>query len=515
MEQGQQKKIPTKTFKIYNRLNSIVEKVKVDLNSDEENETLQVFNTSKKQIPKSYNLYIPENLDIDALVTNNPTNILRFNKDKLIYIISLIYSIPMRLKDFDFDTENGFIPMNSEILKFRVREYKEYLDYLCEVGVFEKRTNYKYKSGVTSSGYRFTSQYNTAPKRVKITWSRLIKSICRISSKEEKVIINVSENPLEYLEKWWNEKIQFDYQGAKLWLDSQLLKEEREGKPHCKRRYNVRRLVIEKFKNRDFIIHQDSTTGRAHTLLTQLKSELRQFIKYDGKSLVSIDITNSQPFLTIALINESPFIANNMQGRLKQYNDRHDINTSTMLALTDKKIKTNDDLLNFVEFVSKGEFYEMFGELLVEKGLVKPTEKKELRKITKKIMFASMFGHNNEKCQIKDKTTGKIKFIPNDGMKLFKETFPTVFEIFKKIKTGKHNTLACVLQNLEAELVLHKACKIISKEQPEVPIFTLHDSIITTKDNAKYVKRVLSEVLLDAIGIAPKIEEDDWIEKVA
>jgi len=174
----------------------------------------------------------------------------------------------------------------------------------------------------------------------------------------------------------------------------------------------------------------------------------------------------------------------------------------------------NEDLVNFIEFVSSGEFYEMFGQLLLKKGLTKENEPKVLRKITKEIMFASMFGHNNEKMKKKDKETSKTRYVPNEGMILFKETFPTVFEIFRKIKQNKHNALACILQNLEAELVLHKACRIISEESPEVPIYTLHDAIITTKDNGEYVKRVLSEVLLEAIGIEPTIKLETWEEKM-
>lgn len=512
MKEEQQKSIPIKSSNIFEKLNLIVEEVETELDLNKE---VQLLNTSKKQIPKTYSVYIPRNLNIDELISNYPPNIHRFHKDKLMYIINLIYSIPMRIKDFDFEAEDGYVPINSEILKFRVREYADYLKYLVETGVFEKRTNYKYKVGVTSSGYRFTDRYNTVPKRMKISRYRLIKAICSNNKKEEKIIVDVSKEPLDYLEKWWNDKLQFDYTEAKKWLDETLQKEVEQNKPHCERRYFVRRIVIEKFKNREFIIHQDSTSGRVHTLLTQLKSELRQFINYDGQILVAIDIVNSQPYLAIALINEDAFLLNKMSDRIKLYNDRNGINSSIMLALSNEKNEPKNDLNNFLEFVANGEFYEMFGQLLLKNGLVLEEDKEQLRKFTKKVMFASMFGHNNEKCEKKDKVTKKITYIPNMGMKLFKQTFPTVFEFFKIIKTGSHNTLACVLQHFESELVVHRACKIISEERPDIPIYTIHDSIVTTEKNAKYVKRVMSDVLLEAIGIAPTITEVHWIEKAA
>ena len=79
-----------------------------------------------------------------------------------------------------------------------------------------------------------------------------------------------------------------------------------------------------------------------------------------------------------------------------------------------------------------------------------------------------------------------------------------------KSTRGKHNTLAILLQHLEATLVLQRACKIISQEKPDIPIFTLHDSIITTVGNEKYVHDILANVLLDAIGIAPKLKVERW-----
>ena len=47
----------------------------------------------------------------------------------------------------------------------------------------------------------------------------------------------------------------------------------------------------------------DTTAGRLHSTLTQLKSDLRQFITYDGHPLVSIDIVNSQPYLSTVLLS--------------------------------------------------------------------------------------------------------------------------------------------------------------------------------------------------------------------
>ncbi|WP_308130939.1 hypothetical protein [uncultured Flavobacterium sp.] len=495
-------------------LKQVCKSIAEDLSIPEEQYELQLIKTGNREFPKRLAVYIPNNLDLERHIEQYPPEIQRFHIDKLAYIVSLIYAIPVRLKDYDFVQEDGYVPLNSTVLRARVREYDKYLEYLVNTGIFEKREGYKYLAGEKSSGYRFTSVYNVDHRKRYITRSRLIKAILTVNKKEEQKYVDITEQPLEYLDKWWNEKLHFDYYKAKQWLENLYLKELAQNKPHCERRYFVRKLVLEKLKNREYIIHQDSTTGRVHNLFTQLKSELRQFITYDGKKLVAVDITNSQPFLSLALLNQEAFNNTDISTKLTLYNPSPSIPSSIMLTLSKDSFNANEDLVNFIEFVSSGEFYEMFGQLLLKKGLTAENDLEALRKITKEIMFASMFGHNNEKMKKKDKETGKTLYVPNEGMILFKETFPTVFEIFRKIKQGKHNALACVLQNLEAELVLHRACRIISEENPEVPIYTLHDAIITTEDNANYVKRVLSEVLLEAIGIEPTIKLEHWEEKM-
>ena len=90
-----------------------------------------------------------------------------------------------------------------------------------------------------------------------------------------------------------------------------------------------------------------------------------------------------------------------------------------------------------------------------------------------------------------------------------------MFEIFAKIKKGKkYNSLACLLQHIEAQIILLKICKRVSVERPDLPIFTLHDSIVTTEGNEGYVSDVMMEVLSNEIGIPPILKIEKW-EKVS
>ena len=153
----------------------------------------------------------------------------------------------------------------------------------------------------------------------------------------------------------------------------------------------------------------------------------------------------------------------------------------------------------FKESVSSGRFYETFGRLLVENELTENAPENILRAKAKEITFSSIYSPNTS-----------ISY--NEPMKLFKSQFPSVFEIFKIIKQGNNNhpAFSICLQRLEAELVLHKICKKISEDRPNVVIFSLHDSIITTEENVEYVKSVMYNVLKDNIGIAPNFKVERW-----
>ena len=85
-----------------------------------------------------------------------------------------------------------------------------------------------------------------------------------------------------------------------------------------------------------------------------------------------------------------------------------------------------------------------------------------------------------------------------------------MYKVIKYVKESHHPALAVVLQNLEADLILHKVCKIISEERPDVLTYTLHDSIITTEDNVDYVQGIMTKVLKKSIGVAPTLKVEKW-----
>jgi hypothetical protein len=69
------------------------------------------------------------------------------------------------------------------------------------------------------------------------------------------------------------------------------------------------------------------------------------------------------------------------------------------------------------------------------------------------------------------------------------------------------------LQNLEAETILKDACGGLSEKYPEIVLYTIHDSIITTKNHVEDVKQTLEEKLFKTVGEYPKFKVECWKEK--
>lgn len=472
-----------------------------------QNENATLGNVGKKS--NSYTCFIPENLDLEAFIRIFPPSIPSFHIDCLVYIVGLLVDIPLNNKDLDME----YVPINSKLLQRRIRYYRKYLDYLINCGIIIEEK--QYIVGVKSKGFKFTDIYETETKPYVITKSTLVKSILTFkeisyssidagnySASAKKSNLEAYKTDLGYITKWFNNKLTIDFYAAKAHLI--MLKEMDLLNPEVKkpkRRYNYRYTALLKFNNGLFLPKEDATAGRLHSAFTQLKGVLRPYIRYNGKKLVAIDIVNSQPYLTIALLDPIKFQENNIINLILNTNSKLNPNTYPIMVV--KRIKEASSTENtklFIGLVSSGRFYEEFGLILKSERIIDSNlDNEETRKKAKIITFTTLFSPNNA-----------ISY--REEVKIFKKVFPSVYEVFKIIKLGRghHNTLAILLQTIEANLVLHRACKIISEERPEIPIYTLHDSIITTEGNENYVHDVLKAVLTEAIGIAPELKVERW-----
>jgi hypothetical protein len=53
----------------------------------------------------------------------------------------------------------------------------------------------------------------------------------------------------------------------------------------------------------------------------------------------------------------------------------------------------------------------------------------------------------------------------------------------------------------------------IASERPDLPIFTIHDSIVTTVGNEEYIEQVMREEIVRLTGLNPKFGIEYWSPK--
>ena len=144
-----------------------------NINCGTEQEGVQLVLKGGYPYIKSLDLFIPQNLDIDKLLRENPSN-KRLKRDKLIYVLHLINWLHSRKKD-NLENSDGYTHISRFVLNKTIKNYKDYIEYLKNCKIIEEDKNYIV--GKKSRGIRFTNNYQTPIKPIKVTDWALIKNI--------------------------------------------------------------------------------------------------------------------------------------------------------------------------------------------------------------------------------------------------------------------------------------------------------------------------------------------------
>ena len=491
-------------------------------------------------IPLKYSGYfalIPSNLDLEAHLAQYPItdymfvqdnrgiirsvskyggigSSLKFDPVRFIYILGLISSIPARNKDSI--TETGYVSINSKLIRNFFKDYLSYLDYLILTGVLE--TKGQYIQGKQSKGYRFTERYANAPL-VRYDYPAFIQNTDNVASIQEEIYNkktgNFVHNPIldfPYLSYWYSTKgLQIDeeaaltcaYQmmqdkiskGIQSWdinrdkSRNNLIKRKNPLTQYHAALYNINSIAIGDYK-----VSIDSNVHRLHSVITNLQKDYRRFLSYNGQKLVNVDICNSQPYLLCLLLNPSfwdktsdiplniGMLSHNIQGMVQEEH------LSEIYKYVLSLSACHDTALeNYIKTASQGKVYEYMQEVINKRENVNLK-----RDDIKTMILTTLFSKN--------------RFMPT-YKKYFKQNFPQIYELIRLVKKENHETLACILQNIESEIILHRCCcQIWNISNHQVPVFTIHDSICTTIGNEVFVKEIMIQEVTKAVGEIPFIK---------
>ena len=454
---------------------------------------------------------LPSNLNLSEVEKSSNVILRKVMKDK-IYVFLDSITKPLRKKTLSLDP---YTILKASSLKSMYGDcYKEMIDFLLLGDVIE--CNNRYIVGKQSKGYRFTEKYrNSLPSVHKVSNSTLVNKIVNNSisipnnyphlnvftdglvidlkgaeeycfstynSKVKQFVIDV-DNYLEIARQFYNPDIDIPVNPI-FWLYSQL-------------------RVVHSIHHKQFRFKVDETGYRLHTNLTNIKSELRNFITFNGVKLVSVDYSNSQPLLSTLFLKNSYWNAVKQNSSELHYTDIrckedevkfiNDIirniksSTYTMIPTFTK----SSDIETYVSLCEIGKIYEY-----IQQELNLSDNSREAVKVA---VFQILFTDN--------RFIGQEKAEPK---RAFKRLFPDVYKVLSLIKKGNSKLLPILLQRIESEIILNRVAKRIEIERPDLPLFTIHDSVVTSVGNELYIQFVMKEEMENAIGLSPNMKIEYW-----
>jgi len=500
----------------------------------------------RKELPKSlsfksYGVYLPKKLNLVKFTNENPLPALNNAKspqkqiDNVLYVLGCINDVASNNKDLNLTATLGFTNLCATYLRKVVTDYKKILDWAVENELLE--SDDIYIIGEKCTGYRWHKNWGNELKHYDLVKPEIVKQ-------KQRNVCN--DTIIKYPELWqFHQGLEIDMSRVKEVLNSikdgtiEDIKKEMK-KPKNSWRYkdlsdaemkeeinrqlitkqNSRYQAAEKFDDKRWCFKQDDNIERLHTNLTGIKRELRPLVSYQGTPLVGCDIVNSQPAISNVLFDKYCWENLNLERIILHYNTelRKSINHKTGFKDTPEILNTilagntTNDIIEFRNASLDGRVYELMMEKY-EAIKSKSITRDEAKQLYLSILFTPTF-YNNENQLYKD----------------LKQEFPNVFEMYEWVNTGYekfkngtgvkagetkgHNArgkdeqsaaLSLILQNIESKLILDTAIPLILDYEPDIPIFPLHDSIVTTIGNEVKIHNWMKLSAFQLFGFTPMV----------
>jgi hypothetical protein len=459
-------------------------------------------------------IQIPQEIDIYNLgPTCYRSDKNRRLKDGMAYITSLLMPGVHKKKQEEFE-KSGFINLNAEILKHVIGDdYNVAIKMLQEADIIT--TDNRYMAGMKSRGYRLL-QPATATQQYTLTDKGINKRLVAFNKKkvaEQKK----SRKNITHLTNWFsNDFIAIDMdathdyiEGRRQLMFNQLKnkefkskKKKQEAEYRMAAKYLNQKHCVKAINSSNYQIIRD-LAGRLHTPITALKSELRSFLTLCGYTLGSVDIKSSQPYLFQLLLNPNywkttnklPITLYKSNPTLYKVLRQENIINSTITLLDSSKSDTDKGLQEnqFKNIDWTADFYTDLGNRVNGINLVNSVKSHFLpRKMAKRCMMLLLYDTYQNK---------QPRYY-----KAFKELFPLETKLMDTIKLAGSSVFPMILQNVEAEIVLERATKNLAATYPDLPLLTIHDSILAPVSAIPIVKEELHRVLLNIIGTEPGLK---------
>jgi len=479
---------------------------------------------------------LPANLDLDAHLAAWPPSFAPFHRDCL---VQLLHELGERLAERKRAAQaeaapagqparrRGFAPLNAARLQGWLHGYRAYLDYAVASGLILEDA--RYSNGRYCRAFRFAAPYRRAVEsggpgaRVVITKRSLLRALHAQRQRpgagtaaQHQALAGV----LGWLEAGTT-PLRIDAEAARaaalaLFVQRQQTPEEkltRRGVSYRYPRYKDATLqyrqdvlFVGRLEERDLRPGFDQQ-GRLYTALAGMSKRMRHYVRVEGYGkLMALDLKNSQPYFINALLNKD-FYSPPAPGRLTLAEHGGlagrallELDPQLGLRLSRLLASAPPDVAEFGIWTSSGQFYERLQAALTqaEPGRAQPRSREALKGLLLGIMYGRL-DHQLPRGIVRANAERQ------SNRQVFAAALPTVATVLDAYKRCGHRALPLVLQSVEASLVLGVVARRVSERWPQIPIFTIHDSVLVPVEYEVQIAALLRYELRRAVGYEPQL----------
>lgn len=223
---------------------------------------------------------------------------------------------------------------------------------------------------------------------------------------------------------------------------------------------------LERIKKGDIFVKRPDLSSRVYCNFSMMPREFRKYLTMDGRTLLALDIRNSQPLLAGAYMKA---------------------------ILIGKEQPIPQDLNEYIKLCEEGKFYESFN------GYKKAKD----RTVFKKEFFGKVF-------------FGRVTMRKNKMQKEFISKFPSVYELLCELKGGYtkdkkdrgYAQFAIGLQRFEAGIMYDKVNKPMIEDGYDV--FNIYDSIVGNDEDVLEEAKRRIYLAFEEYGVRPTINLEDF-----
>ena len=470
---------------------------------------------------KSIIIYVPHNLDLEELTRNNPPSF-KFDYEYAYFIVySIIKESYWKFQKITDWTEfhnykkvrNYMVRRSSIDLQTDRRDYNLHFDYLYKNNILWRK-NYSEK---VCRGYQVAPKYFG----VQVRFIEILKpkTIRLLNPKDDN---SDAHYPLN---KWFDTKLSIDTESASESLNFDF----NDDRNYFKYINNCQLIVNLNNGNINFT-RKEYSDDRLHSAFTKFPSILRKHLRYDGQTLGEVDISSSVPFFMYYLFLSIVDI--------KQINQEVYTNFFRKPRFYEPALKKTVGIVKldpvevekFGKDILQGSYYLQFIDMFDD----------EYYKNNSQYILNRDFNYSKEdklsivKKQMLSWPNARVNDFKSEQA-VFKKLYPTIYDFLTKFKRRRyiaregifkkkaekiakepkmdikktfqqHKKVSHLFLQLESYIMLDIVARKLNKSRSRIPFFTLHDCIITTKDNVEELRRFMEEVFTSVVGVSPNFK---------